>query len=208
MSRPNDNIGLVVFAGESFTQSPLTTDKIALTSLLNGVSNELVEDKGTAIGLGIANAVNRIKDVEAKSKVIILLTDGSNNRGEIDPMTAADLAATYKIKIYTIGVGTNVGKAPIRIKTERGYEKLMMEVEIDEATLEKIADKTGGRYFRATDNKSLKAIYEEIDKLEKTKIQVTEYCKKNEEYMPYAISALVFLLLEILLRNTLLRRIP
>ncbi|MCQ2225465.1 MAG: VWA domain-containing protein [Paludibacteraceae bacterium] len=208
LSRVNDNIGLVVFAGESFTQSPLTTDKTSLIRLLDGVDSDMMEDKGTAIGLGIANAVNRIKDVEAKSKVIILLTDGSNNRGEIDPMTAADLAATYKIKVYTIGVGTNVGEAPIRIKTAMGYQKYMMPVEIDETTLDNIAKKTGGRYFRATDNKSLKAIYEEIDKLEKTKIQVTEYCKKNEEYLPFAIAALVLLLLEILLRNTLLRHIP
>lgn len=208
LSRVNDNIGLVVFAGESFTQSPLTTDKTSLIRLLDGVDSDMMEDKGTAIGLGIANAVNRIKDVEAKSKVIILLTDGSNNRGEIDPMTAADLAATYKIKVYTIGVGTNVGEAPIRIKTAMGYQKYMMPVEIDETTLDNIAKKTDGRYFRATDNKSLKAIYEEIDKLEKTKIQVTEYCKKNEEYLPFAIAALVLLLLEILLRNTLLRHIP
>lgn len=208
MSRPNDNIGLVVFAGESFTQSPLTTDKISLVSLLDGVNNDLVEDKGTAIGLGIANAVNRIKDVDAPSKVIILLTDGSNNRGEIDPMTAADLAATYKVKVYTIGVGTNVGEAPIRIKTAMGYQKQMMAVDIDETTLQKIAEKTGGRYFRATDNKSLKSIYEEIDKLEKTKIQVTEYCKKNEEYLPYAIAAMVLILLEMVLRKTLLRHIP
>lgn len=208
MSRPNDNIGLVVFAGESFTQSPLTTDKVALVSLLNSVNDDMIEDKGTAIGLGIANAVNRIKDVEAKSKVIILLTDGSNNRGEIDPMTAADLAANFKIKVYTIGVGTKVGQAPIRIKTPEGYVKQMMNVEIDENTLQKIAEKTGGRYYRATDNKSLKSIYEEIDKLEKTKIQVTEYSRKNEEYLPFAIAAMALLLCEIVLRQTILRHIP
>ncbi len=208
MARPNDNIGLVVFAGESFTQSPLTTDKNALIDRLNGVNNDLIEDQGTAIGLGIANAVNRIKDVDAPSKVIILLTDGSNNRGEIDPMTAADLAATFNIKIYTIGVGTTVGQAPIRVKTAMGYQKQMMDVDIDEVTLDKIAKKTGGRYFRATDNKSLHSIYQEIDKLEKTKIQVTEYCKKNEEYLVFAIWALGLLLLEILLRKTVLRHIP
>ncbi len=208
MSRPNDNIGLVVFAGESFTQSPLTTDKMALVGLLSSVNDDMIEDKGTAIGLGIANAVNRIKDVEAKSKVIILLTDGSNNRGEIDPMTAADLAANFKIKVYTIGVGTKVGQAPIRIKTPEGYVKQMMNVEIDETTLQKIAEKTGGRYYRATDNKSLKSIYEEIDKLEKTKIQVTEYSRKNEEYLPFAIAAMALLLCEIVLRQTILRHIP
>ena len=208
MARPNDNIGLVVFAGESFTQSPLTTDKISLVRLMDGVNSDLVEEPGTAIGLGIANAVNRIKDVDAKSKVIILLTDGSNNRGEIDPMTAADLAATFNVKVYTIGVGTNAGEAPIRVKTAMGYQRQMVPVDIDEKTLDNIAQKTGGKFFRATDNKSLKSIYSEIDKLEKTKIQVTEYSKKNEEYLPYAIAALVFLLLEILLRKTLLRHIP
>ena len=204
MNRPNDNIGLVVFAGESFTQSPLTTDKTALVSLLNNVSDDMVEDKGTAIGLGIANAVNRIKDVDAPSKVIILLTDGSNNRGEIDPLTAADLAATYKIKVYTIGVGTNAQQAPIRINGQR----MMVAVDIDENTLRAIAQKTGGRYYRATNNESLKSIYQEIDQLEKTKIQVTEYCKKNEEYLPWAIFALSMLILEIVLRKTLLRHIP
>ena len=204
MNRTNDNIGLVVFAGESFTQSPLTTDKTALVSLLNNVSDDMVEDKGTAIGLGIANAVNRIKDVDAPSKVIILLTDGSNNRGEIDPLTAADLAATYKIKVYTIGVGTNAQQAPIRINGQR----MMVSVDIDENTLRTIAQKTGGRYYRATNNESLKSIYQEIDQLEKTKIQVTEYCKKNEEYLPWAIFALSMLILEIVLRKTLLRHIP
>lgn len=204
MNRPNDNIGLVVFAGESFTQSPLTTDKTALVSLLNTVSDDMVEDKGTAIGLGIANAVNRIKDVDAPSKVIILLTDGSNNRGEIDPLTAADLAATYKVKVYTIGVGTNAPQAPIRINGQ----KMMVAVDIDENTLKKIADKTGGRYYRATNNESLKSIYKEIDQLEKTKIQVTEYCKKSEEYLPWAIAALVLFILEIVLRKTILRHIP
>lgn len=204
MNRPNDNIGLVVFAGESFTQSPLTTDKTALVSLLNNVSDDMMEDKGTAIGLGIANAVNRIKDVDAPSKVIILLTDGSNNRGEIDPLTAADLAATYKVRVYTIGVGTNAPQAPIRINGQR----MMMPVDIDEGTLQEIAKKTGGRYYRATNNESLKSIYQEIDQLEKTKIQVTEYCKKNEEYLPWALIALSMLILEIVLRKTLLRHIP
>ena len=204
MNRPNDNIGLVVFAGESFTQSPLTTDKTALASLLNNVSDDMMEDKGTAIGLGIANAVNRIKDVDAPSKVIILLTDGSNNRGEIDPLTAADLAATYKVRVYTIGVGTNAPQAPIRINGQR----MMMPVDIDEGTLQEIAKKTGGRYYRATNNESLKSIYQEIDQLEKTKIQVTEYCKKNEEYLPWTLFALSMLILEIVLRKTLLRHIP
>ena len=206
-SRPNDNIGIVVFAGESFTLSPMTTDKGSLVSLMNNVSDEMIDADGTAIGMGLANAVNRIKDSQAKSKVIILLTDGSNNRGEVDPLTAADLAKTYNIRVYTIGVGTK-GLAPYPVRTVFGIQRQNIQVDIDEKTLQAIADKTNGQYFRATDNKSLKAIYTEIDKMEKTKIQVTEYSKKQEEFLPYAICALLLLLLEVILRNTVLRHIP
>ena len=206
-SRPNDNIGLVVFAGESFTQSPLTSDKTALIGLMNSISDDMISEDGTAIGMGLANAVNRIKESQAKSKVIILLTDGSNNRGEIDPLTAAELAKAYDIRVYTIGVGTK-GQAPYPVRTVFGIKRQMVPVDIDETTLKSIAEKTNGQYFRATDNKSLKAIYAEIDQLEKTKIQVTEYSKKTEEYLPYAIAALILLLFEIILRTTVLRHIP
>jgi Ca-activated chloride channel family protein len=206
-ARTNDNIGLVVFAGESFTQCPLTTDKAALINLLNAVHSDMMESSNTAIGMGLANAVNRLKESSAKSKVVILLTDGSNNTGEIDPLTAAELAKTFGIRVYTIGVGTR-GSAPYPVQTPFGTRRQMIEVDIDEGTLRKISGMTDGKYFRATDNKSLKAVYEEIDKLEKTKIQVREYSKKQEEYLPFAIAALILLILEILLRNTILRHNP
>ena len=206
-SRPNDNIGLVVFAGESFTQSPLTTDKAALINLLNSVNEELIDAQGTAIGMGLANAVNRLKESPAKSKVVILLTDGANNAGEIDPITAAELAKTFGIRVYTVGVGTR-GLAPFPFKTAFGIQRQMIEADIEEDVLTKISEMTGGKYFRATDNKSLKEIYQEIDQLEKTKIQVNEFSKKQEEYLPYALLALLLLVLEILLRNTILRHNP
>jgi Ca-activated chloride channel family protein len=206
-SRPNDNIGLVIFAGESYTLCPLTTDKKTLVNLMGTIKDGMMDEDGTAIGMGLANAVNRLKDSQAKSKVIILLTDGTNNRGEIDPMTASELAKAYGIRVYTIGVGTK-GEAPYPVQTIFGIQKQMVPVEIDEETLEAIAEKTGGHYFRATNNNSLKAIYNDIDKMEKTKIKVTEHTSKNEEYLPYAIAAILLLLLEILLRNTILRHIP
>jgi len=206
-SRPNDNIGLVVFAGESFTQSPLTTDKMALVNLLNSVSEEMIDAPGTAIGMGLANSVNRLKESPAKSKVVILLTDGANNAGEIDPITAAELAKTFGIRVYTVGVGTR-GLAPFPFKTAFGIQRQMIEAEIDEDVLIKISAMTDGKYFRAIDNKSLKEIYTEIDQLEKTKIQVKEYSKKQEEYLPYALLTLLLLFLEILLRNTILRHNP
>lgn len=206
-ARPNDNIGLVVFAGESFTQCPLTTDKAALINLLNSVHSDMIESSNTAIGMGLANAVNRLKESNAKSKVVILLTDGSNNTGEIDPLTAAELAKTFGIRVYTIGVGTK-GSAPYPVQTAFGTRRQMIEVDIDEGTLKRISGMTDGKYFRATDNKSLKAVYEEIDQLEKTKIQVKEYSKKQEEYLPFAIAALALLIFEILLRNTILRHNP
>ena len=205
--RPNDNIGLVVFAGESFTQSPLTTDKTTLVNLLNNVSEKMIDAQGTAIGMGLANAVNRLKESQTKSKIVILLTDGSNNTGEIDPITAAELAKAFGIRVYTVGVGTR-GMAPFPFQTAFGIRRQMVEADIDEDVLKKISAMTDGKYFRATDNQSLEAIYQEIDLLEKTKIQVREYSKKQEEYLPYALAALILLILEILLRNTILRHNP
>lgn len=204
--RPNDNIGLVVFSAESFTQCPLTTDHAVLLNLFKDIQSGMIND-GTAIGLGLANAVSRIKDSQAKSRVIILLTDGSNNAGEIAPVTAAEIARTFGIRVYTIGVGTK-GEAPYPHRTAFGIQYQNIPVDIDEPTLKQIASVTGGQYFRATDNSSLKAIYQEIDQLEKTKISVQEYSKKQEEYLPLALLAFALLLLEVLLRNTLLRNIP
>ena len=204
--RPNDKIGLVVFAAESFTQCPLTTDHAVLLNLFKDIQPGIIQD-GTAIGLGLANAVSRIKDSQAKSKVIILLTDGVNNTGEIAPVTAAEIAKTFGVRVYTIGVGTQ-GEAPYPFQTAFGIQYQNVPVEIDEQTLKQMAATTGGQYFRATDNASLKEIYSEIDKMEKTKISVQEYSKKQEEYKNWAILLFVLLLVEILLRNTLLRNIP
>ena len=204
--RPNDNIGLVVFSAESFTQCPLTTDHTVLLNLFKDIQSGMIQD-GTAIGLGLANAVSRIKDGHAKSKVIILLTDGSNNAGEIAPVTAAEIAKTFGVRVYTIGVGTK-GMAPYPFQTAFGVQYQNIPVEIDEATLKQIASTTGGQYFRATDNASLKEIYSEIDQMEKTKISVQEYSKKQEEYKNWALLVFALLLVEILLRNTLLRNIP
>lgn len=206
LSRPNDNIGLVVFAGESFTQCPLTTDHTVLVNLFKGIEYGLLED-GTAIGLGLANAVNRIKDSKSKSKVIILLTDGSNNRGDIAPITAAEIAKSMGIRVYAIGVGS-YGKVNIPVQTPIGIQYQQMESEFDEKSLQEIAQMTGGSYFRATNNEKLRSIYKEIDALEKTKISVKEYSKKNEEFYAFALLAFLFLTLEIILRNTLLRKIP
>ena len=200
--RPNDNIGLVVFSAESFTQCPLTTDHTVLLNLFKDIQSGMIQD-GTAIGLGLANAVSRIKDSHAKSKVIILLTDGSNNAGEIAPVTAAEIAKTFGVRVYTIGVGTK-GMAPYPFQTAFGVQYQNIPVEIDEATLKQIASTTGGQYFRATDNASLKEIYSEIDQMEKTKISVQEYSKKQEEYKNWALLVFALLLVEILLRNTLL----
>lgn len=206
LSRPNDNIGLVVFSGESFTQCPLTTDHAVLVNLFKAVNYGIIED-GTAIGLGLANAVNRIKDSKAKSKVIILLTDGSNNRGDIAPITAAEIAKSFGIRVYAIGVGS-YGKVNIPVQTPIGLQYQQMDSEFDEVSLKNIADMTGGKYFRATNNNKLRAIYQEIDQMEKTKINVREFNKKNEEYFVFALVALVLLILEVLLRNTILKKIP
>ncbi|MCC8096797.1 MAG: VWA domain-containing protein [Tannerellaceae bacterium] len=203
--RPNDNIGLVVFSGESFTQCPLTTDHTVLLNLFKDIHCGMIND-GTAIGLGLANAVSRIKDSQAISKVIILLTDGENNMGEIAPITAAEIARTFGIRVYTIGVGTK-GEAPYPFQTAFGVKYQNIPVDIDEPTLKQIAATTGGQYFRATDNSSLKNIYTEIDKLEKTKISVQEYSKKQEEYKYWALLVFGLLLLEVIFRNSLLRNI-
>ena len=206
LERPQDKIGLVIFAGESFTQCPLTTDQAVLVNLLREVKSGVIED-GTAIGLGLANAVNRLKDSPAKSKVVILLTDGVNNRGAIAPATAAELAKTYGIRVYTIGVGT-YGEAPYPVQTPFGTQLQKVPVEIDEEGLQQIAALTGGKYFRATDNNKLKQIYQEIDQLEKSKIEVKHFSKKNEQYFIFGLVGMCLLVLQVLLRYTLLRKIP
>ncbi|MFC0516863.1 VWA domain-containing protein [Mucilaginibacter angelicae] len=202
-NRPNDRIGLVVFSGESFTQCPLTIDHSVLVNLYADIKNGMIED-GTAIGMGLATAVNRLKDSEAKSKVVILLTDGSNNSGSIPPVTAAEIAKQFGVRVYTVGIGTN-GYAPYPVQTPMGVQYQRMKVDIDEGTLSKIATITGGKYFRATNNSALKDIYEQIDKLEKAKIDVTQYRKKTERFLPFAIIALALLSLEFLTKNTLLK---
>ena len=208
--RQNDKIGLVVFSGESFTQCPLTTDHAVLINLLNDIESGMIED-GTAIGNGLATAVSRLKESTAISRVVILLTDGENNRGEIAPVTAAELAKTFGIRVYTVGVGT-IGTAPypMQVQTPFGIQTQIRDVEvrIDEETLQKIADTTDGKYFRATNNNKLAEIYKEIDKLEKSKIEVKEYSKKEEEFERYAILAVVFLILGIFLKTTTFRNIP
>ncbi len=205
IARPNDQIGLVVFAGESFTQCPLTTDHAALVNLFQSVRFGMIED-GTAIGLGLANAVNRMKDSATKSKVVILLTDGSNNRGEIDPITAAQIAKTYGIRVYCIGVGSHKPSRAL-IDTPMGKQYVTVEGEFDEQTLRDIAATTGGEYFRATDNSSLAKVYDEIDQLEKTKLRVREYSKRTEYFVPFLLAAFFCLLLEVILRYFVLRTI-
>jgi Ca-activated chloride channel family protein len=209
--RPNDNIGLTIFAGEAFTQCPMTVDHTVLLNMFQNVSSDIaargiIED-GTAIGMGLANGISRLKDSQAKSKVIILLTDGSNNRGEISPMTAAEMAKSFGIRVYTIGVGTN-GNAPYPVQGAYGKQYINVAVEIDENVLRQIAQTAGGQYYRATSNSKLKEVYEEIDKLERTKLQVKEFSKNQEEYQPLALALLLSLLLSILLKQTVLRTIP
>ncbi len=204
--RPNDKIGLVIYAAESFTQCPLTTDHKVLHNLFKDIKMGYLDD-GTAIGMGLATAVQRIKDSDAKSKVIILLTDGENNKGEIAPMTAAEIAKTFGVRVYTIGVGTN-GMAPYPMQTVFGKQYQQMEVKIDEELLQGIADITDGKYFRATDNQKLDEIYKEIDQLEKTRIEVREYTKRKEEYWWFAAFAGLFLMLEIFFRSTVFRNLP
>ena len=205
--RYGDRIGLVAFAGEAFTQSPLTTDQSTLQTLLARIRSGLIED-GTAIGNGLATAVNRLRESEAKSKVIILLTDGVNNRGEIAPLTAAEIAKAQGIRVYTIGVGTE-GMAPYpAIDMFGNITFINQKVEIDEKTLTAISDMTGGKYFRATDKAKLKAIYDEINQLEKSKVEVTEHVSYHELYLAWVLAALGLLLMEFLLSNLVLKRIP
>lgn len=206
LSRPNDNIGLVLFAGKSFTQCPLTTDHAVLVNLFNNIQYGMIED-GTAIGLGLANAVNRLRISQAKSKVVILLTDGDNNRGDIAPVAAGELAQTYGIRVYTIGVGSR-GMVNIPVQTPMGTQYQQIESMFDERPLQEIASMTGGKYFRATNNEKLRSIYQEIDQMEKTKINVKEYSKKYEQYFIFALAGLILLMAEILLRNTYLRKLP
>ncbi|MFH0761767.1 MAG: VWA domain-containing protein [Bacteroidota bacterium] len=204
--RPDDRMGLVVFSGESFTQCPLTTDHAVLLNLFQGIQSGIIED-GTAIGLGLANSVSRLKDSNAKSKVVILLTDGMNNRGEIAPVTAAEIAKTFGIRVYTIGVGS-LGMAPYPFRTPFGIQYQNVKVEIDEAVLKEIASLTGGKYFRATNNQKLREIYQEIDQMEKSRIDVKEINTKTEEYQKFLWLAIGLFLLEILLRLTLFKQNP
>lgn len=207
-NRPNDNIGLTVFAGEAYTQCPLTIDHAVLMNLYNSADCNMaargVIDDGTAIGDGIMNAILRLKDSEAKSKVIILLTDGVNNSGNISPVTAAEIASKYGIRIYTIGIGRN-GMAPYPLPTGG---TAMLPVEIDEAAMTKISSETGGRYFRAQKNDELLSVYNDIDDMERTKFSVKQYSRRNELYEPFALAALVVLVFEVLLRTVVLRRLP
>ena len=209
--RPNDNIGLTIFSGESFTQCPMTTDHAVLLNLFNSVSCDMVQrglmSDGTAIGMGLANAISRLKDSKAKSKVIILLTDGSNNAGDISPLTAAEIAKSFGIRVYTIGVGTN-GTARYPYPVGGRIEYINIPVEIDSKTLASIAGTTNGEFYRATNNNKLREVYQEIDKLEKTKMNVKEYSKRYEAFAPFALFAGLFLLLELLLRETILKKIP
>lgn len=203
--RPTDRMGLVVFAGESFTQVPLTTDHGIMLNMLKELKNGMIDD-GTAIGDGLATAINRLKDSEAISKVIILLTDGMNTAGSVDPYTAAEMAKLYGIRVYTIGVGS-YGTAPFPVQTIFGTQYQQMKVEIDEKLLTTIANNSGGKYFRATSNQKLDDIYAEIDKLERSKIEVTEFRHLHEEFYPLVAWALVLLLLEFILRKTVFRTI-
>ena len=208
--RPNDNIGLTIFAGESFTQCPMTADHTSLVNLLQGKRTDiaaqgLISD-GTAIGMGLANAVSRLKNSKSKSKVVILLTDGSNNMGDISPMTAAQIAKSLGIRVYTIGVGTT-GVAPYPMPVAGGVQYVNMPVEIDDETLKGIAATSDGNFYRATNNKELIQIYKDIDQLEKTRQNVKKYSKRYEAYQPFAIAALLIMLLEALLRLTVFRKV-
>ena len=205
-SRPTDRIGIVVFAGESYTQCPVTTDRITLINMMKEVQTGLIED-GTAIGNGLATAVARLKDSDAKSRVVILLTDGVNNRGEIAPETAAEIAKTYGIRVYTIGVGAK-GEAPYPVQTPWGVQVQNMKVEIDEGLLQKIAETTGGKYFRATDNTKLMEIYGEINKMEKNRTTVDSFPVYSERFMLFALLALAALLLELFFKYVVIKRLP
>lgn len=205
--RPNDRIGLVEYAGESYTRTPVTSDKSIVLNSLRDIKYNTIIDGGTAVGMGLATAVNRLKDSKAKGKVIILLTDGVNNTGFIDPKIASELAVEFDIKTYTIGLGTNgMALSPVAIDQRTGqFQYARIQVEIDEALLKEIAQVTGGKYFRATNNKKLEEIYHEINKLEKTDVEEFKYTNYDEKYRPLVIFALGLLLLEFLLRNTIFR---
>jgi len=205
--RPNDRVSLVIFSGEAFTQVPLTTDHAMITTMFKEVKSGMIED-GTAIGDGLATAASRLQDSEAISKVIILLTDGVNNSGSVDPRSAAEIAKMFGVRVYTIGVGSQ-GTAPYPVQDQFGRTRMQqMEVQIDEELLKEIAATTGGQYFRAESNKKLKEIYNEIDKLEKSKIDVQEFRRKHEKFLPYALLAAGFFILEIFLRYLYFRRLP
>lgn len=205
-ARSNDRIGLVVYAAESYTKTPVTSDKAVVLNALKGVKYDNVLQDGTGIGMGLATAINRLKDSKAKSKVIILLTDGVNNAGFIEPDTASDIASEYGIKVYTIGIGTNgMAEFPYAIAPNGQFLFKMMQVEIDQKLMQGIAKKTGGKYFRATSNKSLSAIYNEINKLETTEIEELKFYDFDEKYRPFAFAALFLIFLELLLRNTIFR---
>ncbi|MES2592292.1 MAG: VWA domain-containing protein [Bacteroidota bacterium] len=207
-SRPNDRIGLVIFSGESFTQCPLTTDHAVIKNLFAGIQTGMVKD-GTAIGNGLATAVSRVKDSNAKSKVVILLTDGVNNQGSVAPLTAAEIAKAFGVRVYTIGVGT-MGKAlaPVAMYPDGSYQYGYVDVNIDEKSLGEIASMTGGKYFRATDNKKLKEVYKEIDRLEKTIFEEKNFTNKAEHFLPFAIGAGLLLLMEFLLKNIVFKSLP
>lgn len=205
--RPNDRVGLVIFSGESFTQCPLTSDHTILKNLFKGVKTGMLQD-GTAIGMGLATAVNRLKDSKAKSKVIILLTDGVNNAGSVSPELAAEIAVPFGIRVYTIGIGTTgMALSPVALYPNGQFAYDYVEVKIDEPILKKISELTNGKYFRATNNQKLEAIYKEIDKLEKSIIEEKQYTKKNEMYLPFAALAFLLLLIEFILKNTWLKTI-
>lgn len=206
MGRPNDRIGLVEYAGESYTRTPITSDKAIVLSSLDDIQYNSIIEGGTAIGMGLATSVNRLKDSKAKSKVIILMTDGVNNAGFIEPTTASELAVEFGIKVYTIGLGTNgTALSPVQQRPDGSFQYGNVPVEIDEGLLKEIAKKTGGLYFRATDNEKLEDIYEEINKLEKTDVEEFKYTNYEEKYRSLVLFALGFLLLEFLLRNTVFR---
>ncbi len=205
--RLNDRIGVVAFAGKAFTQSPLTFDRNVVQNLLFELESGMIED-GTAVGMGLATAVKRLEASEAASRVAILITDGSNNRGEIGPLTAAQMAEALGVRVYTIGVGTR-GQARVPVTDDRGRRRyITTEVDIDEESLQAVAERTGGRYFRATDNQSLAAIYEEIDQLETTEIEVENFTRFEERFPPFLLTGLLLLTLELTLTRTILRRLP
>lgn len=205
-ARQNDRIGLVIFSAKSFTQCPITIDHSVLKNLLSQIKSGLIED-GTAIGMGLATAVDRLKDSKAKSRIIILLTDGINNTGFISPITAAEMAKNLNIRVYTIGVGT-IGKAPYPFQTPYGIQYMNVDVEIDEVLLKEIAQTTGGKYFRATNNKALENIYNEIDSMEKTKIKQTVFLSYSDQFFPFVLAGTILIVIEILLRLIFFRKIP